>query len=569
MSAGTENEVVDRLKAGRYVGASEFIKEITMARTPLLLIPLLALSLPLAARDITPGDGTIAAVTVFPDRAQVTRQVKVELPAGSHTVLIANLPPRLIEQSLQVRGQGSGKLLIGAVEARRVFSTQLAQEREQNLATTLRTLLDDKALLDGRRQALDTQAAFIEKLAQLPAVQGKEQGNTFAPEKWPAAWQAIGSGMAETNKARVALQREQRALDEQIKKVEQELNQIRSGRKDSITAAIHVEAAQAGTAHFELGYQVPGASWSPVYDARLATESRALQLTQAAWVRQASGEDWSDITLTLSTARPAAGAAMPELHPWWIDFPASRPVMPSAQRGMKSAEMLAGVAPAAPMLEAEEQMADASVGDFAVTYRVPGKVSLLADNARQRFVLGKQDIAVQLAARSAPRLDSRAFLYAEFDYASEAPLLPGTWRLTRDDTYVGEVMQQMLRPGAHLALAFGSDDALEVQYHVVKDERSEKGVFSKDSRVERRYRIEVHNRHRIALPVSIYDQIPVARDQQIKVALSDDTTPPSERDVEGRVGVLMWKQEIKPQGKQVIQFGYSVSYPQGREVPGF
>jgi predicted secreted protein len=61
----------------------------------------------------------------------------------------------------------------------------------------------------------------------------------------------------------------------------------------------------------------------------------------------------------------------------------------------------------------------------------------------------------------------------------------------------------------------------------------------------------------------------VARDQQIKVALSDDTTPPSERDVEGRVGVLMWKQEIKPQGKQVIQFGYSVSYPQGREVPGF
>jgi uncharacterized protein (TIGR02231 family) len=540
-----------------------------MARTFLLLIPLLFLSLPAAARDITQSAGSIHAVTVYPDRAQVTRRVSVELPAGSHTLLIANLPARLSEQSLQVRGQGGGRLLIGAVEARRVFSAQLAQEREQKLAAALRALLDDKALLDGRRQALDTQAAFIEKLAQLPGAQGKDGSSTFAPEKWPAAWQAIGNGMAETNKARVALQREQRVLDEQIKKAEQELNQIRSGRKDSITAAIHVEAAQAGAASFELSYQVPGASWSPVYDARLATESRALQLTQAAWVRQASGEDWSDVALTLSTARPAAGAAMPELDPWWIDFMRPMPAAPRVMLEMKSDDMLAGVMSAAPAREAEEQVAEAAVGDFAVSYRVPGKVSVTADNSRQRFVLERQDITVQLAARSAPRLDSRAFLYAEFDYAGAAPLLPGAWRLTRDDTYVGEVMQPVLRPGARLALAFGSDDAVEVQYHVVKDERSEKGVFSKDNRVERRYRIEVHNRHRIALPVSIYDQIPVARDQQIKVALTEDTTPPGERDVDGRVGVLAWKQELKPQGKQVIQFGYSVSFPQGRDVPGF
>lgn len=540
-----------------------------MRRSPLLLAVLL-LPAVASAKDIDAAS-SISAVTVYLQRAQVTRQFSVDLPAGSHTILINGLPAGVLEQSLRARGQASGKLSIGSVETRRVYDTVPTAEREKKLTAELQRLQDEKDQLDGRQQALDTQASFIEKLAALPSEKDKNGNRIIVPEKWPAAWQAIGNGMTEVNKARGELKIKQRGVADQIKKVEQELNQLHSSRRDSITAAINVEAAQPTHASFELTYQVPGASWAPVYDAQLQTEQQHVQLTQAALVRQVSGEDWDNVALTVSTARPSAAAAMPQLQPWWIDFyrPMPRATLMREMKAKASDELMASGPAAAVPMEAEEEEATTDASEFALSYRVPGKVSVSADNSRQRFVLARQQLKVQLAARTTPRLDDHAYLYAELDYAGDTPLLAGSWRLSRDDTYVGETQQPTLRPGAQLALAFGADDGIEVAYHVLKNEQGEKGIFSKETRIERRYRMTINNRHRTGIPVSVYDQIPVARNEQIKVVLSDDTTPPTERDPDGKVGLLVWKQELKPQAKQEIKFGYSVSYPQDKEVPGF
>jgi uncharacterized protein (TIGR02231 family) len=233
--------------------------------------------------------------------------------------------------------------------------------------------------------------------------------------------------------------------------------------------------------------------------------------------------------------------------------------------------MVAGaMAPAEPQLaEAEEKVATTQASAFSVRYRIPGRVSVPADNSRQRFVLSKQQFDTNLTARTTPKRDPRAFLYAEFDYRGETPLLAGTWQLQRDDVYVGESRQQVVRPGEPLALAFGPDDAIEVEHKLLKDERGKQGLINRERRVERRYHISVSNGHKLSLPVSVYDQLPVARDETIKVALSKDSSKPSEVDVDERPGVLKWQRELKPGGKMEINFGYSVSYPQDKQLPGF
>ena len=544
-----------------------------MGRKQLTLVAMMLPALA-AASDITPQSNTVEEVTVYLDRAEVTRRVDVELPAGEHTILVAGLPAQLFEASLRATGHGEKGLRIATVESRRAFTTQVAQERERKLREQLQAQQDEKARLDGRRQALETQGKFIERLATLPSEQDANGNRLFTPEKWATAWQAIGKGMAETRAAQVSLQQELRTVDETIRKLEQELRQIQTGRRDSITAAIQVQADTSGKAQFELSYQLGGASWSPVYDASLETESGKVTLTQAAYVRQNTGEDWREAQLTVSTARPSAGTAIPELSPWWIDF--YQPPVPMDARRLKESkmemadEMLAGaMAPRAAPQAAEEVVADSQVSEFSVKYRIPGRVSVPADNSRHRFVLGKQNLKASMTARAAPKLDLRAFLYAEIAYAGDSPLLPGPWQLQRDGIFVGTQHNPALLPGDELALAFGADDAIEVEYQKLKDERARQGLINREQRIERKYLINVTNRHKIAMPVTVFDQIPVSRDEAITVELLEDTTKPTQQNVENRPGVLSWKKELKPQQKQTIDFGYAVSYPQDRKVPGF
>lgn len=533
-----------------------------------LMLPVMAI-----AGDITPTSNSVDQVTVYLDRAEVTRRLEVTLPAGEHTILVSGLPAQLFEASLRATGQGPRGLRIAAVESRRAFAAEVAQQRERELRQQLQAQQDEKARLEGRGKALETQARFIERLAALPGEEGEPGQRQFAPEKWPAAWAAIGKGMAETNAAKVVLQQELRTVEEAIRKLEQELRQIQTGRRDSITAAIQVQAEGAGKARFDLSYQLGGASWSPLYDAELDTGSGKLALTQAATIRQATGEDWREAQLTVSTARPGAGAAMPELTPWWIDF--YRPPVPLSSRMRESKvemadELLAGaMAPQAEPMSAEELVATSQVSEFSVRYRIPGRVSVPADNSQHRFVLGKQGFDARISARAAPKLDQRAFLYAELDYRGEAPLLPGQWRLQRDGVFVGTVNRPALLPGDKLALAFGADDAIEVEYKLLSDERGRQGLIKREQRIERHYRITLTNRHQVAMPVTVFDQIPVSRDETIKVELLEESTAPTELNVENRPGVLAWERELKAQQGLAIEFGYAVSFPQDREVPGF
>ena len=71
-------------------------------------------------------------------------------------------------------------------------------------------------------------------------------------------------------------------------------------------------------------YQVRNASWTPHYDARLATGSKTtpplLELTRRADIVQRTGESWDNVALQLSTTRPTANASAPVIDTVTVDF---------------------------------------------------------------------------------------------------------------------------------------------------------------------------------------------------------------------------------------------------------
>jgi uncharacterized protein (TIGR02231 family) len=533
-----------------------------------------------AAAAVVETAGRIEAVTVFPDRAEVTRTLQVSLPAGESTVHVPGLPAGLIEQSLRVSGLGDGDFQIGSVRSKKQFAEQVVQDKERRLNDEIEALQDRRRALVDRIAAFRVQLDFIAKIGKEAPRTAHEElvRGEMKPEAWQKAWALLGSGVAEALEGIRLAEVEQRDLDAKIERKQRELSQVRTGQRATVTASVNLEVGQPGELRLALSYQLPGASWHPLYDARLDSEAGAVGLTQFGQVRQRTGEDWRGVTLTLSTARPAVSAQMPDLGTWFVDF---MQVYPVGGEGFGDATGVSGLvredALEAPARKAEAevpedsrlQVAELRSAEFAAEYVIPGLAEVPSDHAPHKFAIRETTLEAGLAVRVVPKVAAQGYITAEVEHPGEDPLLPGTVNLFRDGAFVGTGALPLLRPGEEHRFSFGVDDKVRVDYRLVEGERSREGLINKARRSERRYRTEIANHHARPIEITVLDNLPVPRDERIKVELLDDTTPPSERDFEEHKGVLAWSGTYDPAEEREILFGYAVTYPEGESLPGF
>ena len=526
------------------------------------------------------ADSRIAAVTVFPDRAQVTRLIEVPLPAGDSTLVVSGLPAGLLGDSLRVEGEGSARLLLGAVEARTRHGRAATREEERRLQAEIEALGDRRRLVTDRIAALKFKQGVIEAVGvEFPKTRDEDGESRLPdPETWIKAWNALGEGSAQVRAEIAEAEVAARALDREIAQKQRQLSQIATGATASVEARVAVEANAEGTATLRLTYQVPrAASRRPIYDARLDAARERVSLTQLGEVRQRSAEDWTGVALTLSTARPATGAQAPDLAAWFVDIVEPAPAGPRREDDLLSLfkdetqtdEVGAAAAEAPAPQPAESNSALVAAGEFAAEYRIPGRVDVPADNSTHKVLIQERETEAALSVLAVPKLAPQAYLLAEVTYGGEDALLPGPMAVFRDGAFIGNGRLDLLRGGETFKLSFGADDRVRVKYRLAGGQRSSEGLITKDRRVERRYEIEVANLHRRAMRIEVQDQLPVPRDERIEVELLKATTEPSARDLGDRTGVLAWTYDYAAGETREITFGYAVEFPEKVSLYGF
>ncbi len=273
------------------------------------------------------GSSRIDAVTVYPLGAEVTRVGRVTMERGEHVILFTDLPAQASPGSLRVEGKASGTLEIGSVDTRRVFvprsdSAVAATERKQ-LEDAIEKLKDERALLQAAVDAAQAQKALINNLANLPMQPSAPNSAATQPD-WSQLFTLIGQRSAEAQKTILDAQIRMRETDRQIADLTRKLTTVAPAQEERTEVKVFVNAAGALDADLTIRYQVPAASWTPFYDARLSTGTRdlppKLQLIRRASIQQRTGERWDDVQLALSTARPGAGSAAPILNPMTVDY---------------------------------------------------------------------------------------------------------------------------------------------------------------------------------------------------------------------------------------------------------
>lgn len=558
----------------------------------LTLTTLAIFTLPPAHADTMDVKAPISDVMVFADRAAITRTAAITLPAGAHVVSLSDLPAGLIPTSLKATGTSTGGgAVIGAIRSKMMSSAELVAPRERDLNDQITKLKDERALIVADERATKARLDFLSKIGAAATTRTNEEMAktlTLKPDEWIVAADKLYTSTRDSLKASEGYAIALRDIDKKIKALQDELNSLKTGNTQSYQVQVPVEVASANTSLTLLvEYQVFGAGWAPIYDARLNTKTADVDLVQYGSVQQSTGEDWVNVKLTLSTARPSEAATPPALFPLWLriidpaqfgmvqeGMPASAPMMAKALRrnemaAADSAEMAAGtmaIAPQALMV----RTAQIETGGYTANYRVPGLMTVMADGSAQKALIQNLKTSSRLMAQVMPALSDQAYIVARLTLGGDQPFLPGAINLFRDNTFIGESFHDLMRSGQEMDLAFGVDDKIAVKRSILADKAGTAGIISGSKTMERLARTDIQNLHTFDIALEVKESIPVSADKRITVTLNDkDTTKGFVIDEKkDPKGVYTWPLTLKPNEKTSVQLGYTASWPADLNIQG-
>lgn len=267
-----------------------------------------------AAREVRLLPTTIARVTVYRNGALVERR-----GSGQGAVEVRDLPLLFASDTLRVRpARGRVRALEETVKLlARPAPPPVSEEEQQRILLEL-------AAVDDELSACDLLLEVLRGLSpELPDPRAGEPGRLVDARLFVDLVGFAGGRAAEVaarrlvlEKRRRALEEERRRLDERAAAVPAETPKLKRGARFVLEDG---DPGGGGDVPFVLEYFVPAARWVPSYALHLASDGqRPARLVTAALIAQATGEDWSDVELSVSTADLARDTTLPVPSSWRI-----------------------------------------------------------------------------------------------------------------------------------------------------------------------------------------------------------------------------------------------------------
>lgn len=260
-------------------------------------------------------DSKVQKVIIFLSGAQVTRTAKVNINAGTSTLVFQNLSPDIDPQSIQVHANGDFTIL--SVKNELNFLTEDAKQKNIEDLRTQQKLIKDKLNLQNSLLAINQEEENM--LLKNQVVTGENASLDIVKLKQALDFQT--TRLTEIKKKQLSLNAEITTLNIEVQKYDRQIAGITKGISN-ITSDILVTISSktASQTEFVLNYVVHKASWYPTYDIRAKDVNSPLSVSYKANVSQQCGEDWKNIRLTLSTGNPTVSGNKPELSPYYLNF---------------------------------------------------------------------------------------------------------------------------------------------------------------------------------------------------------------------------------------------------------
>ncbi len=573
----------------------------------------------------------IVSVKLYQNQAEITRQAKITLKAGQNKVVLGGLPELLYDWSAK------GKLpegFKGKIQTLEVESKALINKRQKSILEIEEKLerlrQNDEVYLDDLKN-LKSQEGFLDSIMAFSNQNISKELATRIPDVkvWDNTLTYVSAKKKEIFKQRRDIEKKREDLGKEIQKWEFELNQIAgynyfqnyqtlnkviltnrsamnvqqfaeiSGKYaekhqllEKPTEKVDIEkrfivdifSAKACDADFTISYVIPNTYWQMQYDIRASNQDKTIDLVIYGNVYQNTGEDWSDIILSLSTGSPVNAIEPPVLEPWYLDvytppvnaYPQGKARYAESKKAAKDeAESYAQAAePVQEELEVPETTVSEKGPYFEIT--IPAAQTILSSNKYQKKYIKDYKLKgndVTFFYELTPAMERNGYLKVKTVNTTDLPWIAGESQIFLENEFMGKVNIPAIAPGKEEEFVLGIEGRLWAEKELVTKYEDTSGVFGGNRRIMYKYKLKIENQLPQKTEVLVQDVIPVSRNEKIQVELKNLSMPfmkdgKFDKSTEHEQGIRKWKLELDPKQKKEITYEISVSFDKDITING-
>ncbi len=564
--------------------------------------------------------GKIDAVTVYRGQALVTRVIPLAGAAGLREIVVTALPEHVVPASLHAEGAGgvevrSVRYRIRPVEQDVRAEVRALDEQICELQDRLTAAERQTQLIAERRTYLDRLEQFTATTASVELAQGVLNGDTL--EKLSEYLLAQRRAHLEEE---LKLAREQRALREQLDVLGRQREVLTSGSARSQREAVVFAGVPEAGGELRLRYLVEHATWEPSYNIRADADRSGARVEYYAAIQQMSGEDWSDVSMTLSTASPTLTAKAPALTSLSIglappqradvsappdsgDYLQSRRELAQQQRQVESERaqhkgrssqprsaaasvpgdeeldvMLNRVAGQLQVLDlvaagrVREGAARATAEGYSVVYAVAARTTLPSRADQQLIQIAALPMRGEFYKVAAPVLTSYVYEEANLVNDSMLVLLEGPVTTYVDGQFVGQSSIPNVAAGETFAVGFGIDSSLRAARELIDRKESTQGG---NRVIDFKYRLVVENFGPAPATLRVVDRLPTSKGTDVKVTLVEEgrgLNKGPQVESERKQGLLRWDADVPAQATRdralTVEYQFRLEYDRQMSIVG-
>ncbi len=547
---------------------------------------LIVLGAATAAAEPLVVESKITEVTVYSDRARITRAAAVKVSPSATVVLFKKLPGWVDDGSVRLALVPAEAGEIVDVQVRRDYLALATDKAYLDAAAAVQEVADQIAGLNDELAVLDAQARQIDaiKVFSLEKLPRDAALREVKVESYAQVVQFIAASLREVAQARRAVETRRRELMPELAARQKRLQELQGlTQLEETSVLVTIEGRRTANADLHLTYMLPGATWEPAHELRARGRTPdAVELTSFAVVTQTTGEDWEGVRLSFSAQSSTETNRIPHLGALTLgDSGVAARIMQDRMESFQRAQAaFAGQNRMWNKLNAPLGMAnqmevyDNNLDQFQVvqartvaTFQELGKrgtsthfpgngrPTVRADGHPVRVPIGKATLAAEQSIVAVPEQSLNAVRTAKMENASAQPILPGAVALYQDGAFLGMTDLDFVAEGESFSVFLGVAD--QVKLARVLDRKHSSIVRKKRTRMKVAFEVSVQNLSDRPVTVDLADRIPVSENKEIEI---DDVEITGDKNPDSR-GLLKWKLTLAPKEVKKFRIAYRLEYP--------